>query len=145
MVREHSMLYNWCWWVEMLLWREDWPLVYSAFSDAIFQVLAMLMGLNRIYHPGFKWMNRLIGEMQIAPPDLAIRIKTIFQVEPKAAIQDVQKLVLEVYSLVEKHMPEVDIQEARKVFLHQRQQFEQAPAANNTSIGSIGARKRELP
>ncbi|SRR6266571_470094 len=127
MVREHSTLYNWCWWVEMLVWREDWPLVSSAFSEAIFQALAMLMGLNRIYHPGFKWMNRLIGKMQIAPPDLAARIKAIFQVEPKVAIQEVRKLVLEVYDLVEKDMPEVDIQNARKVFLHQRPQFEQAP------------------
>src|SRR5713101_2045896 len=80
------------------------PLVYSSLSEASRQMLAILMGLNHIYHPGLKWLNHLIGEMQIAPPDLATRLKGIFFVEPLTAIQ-----------------------EARKLFLRQRRLFEQPP------------------
>jgi len=127
MVSEHLLLYEWCWWVEQLIWREDWPLVYSTLSEASFQVLAILMGLNHIYHPGFKRLNHLISEMRIAPPDLATRMKGIFFVEPPTAIQETQKLVLEVYDHIDKHMPTVDTQEARKLFLRQRQLFEQPP------------------
>jgi len=127
MVAEHLLLYEWCWWVEQLTWREDWPLVYSSLSEASLQVLAILIGLNHIYHPGFKWLNHLIGEMQIAPLDLPSRVKSIFFVEPLTAIQETRKLVLEVYDLVDKHMPTVDTQEVRKLFLRQRQLFEQPP------------------
>ena len=127
MVAEHLLLYEWCWQVEQLSWREDWPLVYSSLSEASRQMLAILMGLNHIYHPGLKWLNHLIGEMQIAPPDLATRLKGIFFVEPLTAIQETRKLVLDVYDLVDKHMPTVDTQEARKLFLRQRRLFEQPP------------------
>ncbi len=127
MVSEHLLLYEWCWQVEQLSWREDWPLVYSSLSEASRQMLAILMGLNHIYHPGLKWLNHLIGEMQIAPPDLATRLKGIFFVEPLTAIQETRKLVLDVYDLVDKHMPTVDTQEARKLFLRQRRLFEQPP------------------
>ena len=120
-------MYEWCWWVEQLTRREDWPLVYSSLSEASLQMLAILMGLNHIYHPGLKWLNHLIGEMQIAPPDLATRMKGIFFVEPLTAIQEIRKLVLDVYDLVDKHMPTVDTQEARKLFLRQRRLFEQPP------------------
>jgi len=65
--------------------------------------------------------------MQIAPPDLATRLKGIFFVEPLTAIQETRKLVLDVYDLVDKHMPTVDTQEARKLFLRQRRLFEQPP------------------
>jgi len=92
-----------------------------------------LMGLNHIYHPGFKWMDHLIGEMQIAPPDLATRMKGMFFVEPPTAIQEIRKLVLEVYDLIDKHMPTVDTQEARKLFLRQRQLFEQPPMYHSPS------------
>jgi len=128
MVRENVQLNDWCWWVDQLISREDWPLVYQSLSDATFQVLSILMGLNRIYHPGFKWMNRWIGEMQITPPDLAVRIKEIFRIEPLTAMQEAQKLMLEVYELVSKHMPEVDIHQSKTMFLHWREQFESAPA-----------------
>ena len=127
MVQENVQLYEWCWWVDQLISRADWPQLYQSFSDATFQVFSILIGLNRIYHPGFKWMNRWIDEMQIAPPDFANRIKEIFRAEPLKALQEAQKLVLEIYDLVNKHMPEVDIQHARNKFLHWRKQFESAP------------------
>jgi hypothetical protein len=65
--------------------------------------------------------------MQIAPPDLSTRIKAIYYMKVLAAIQEIRKLVLEVYSLVDTHMPTVDTQEVRKLFLRQRQLFEQPP------------------
>jgi hypothetical protein len=127
MVEEHLLLDSWCWWVEMLIWRADWPMVYQSFSEAIFELLSLLMGLNRMYHPGFKWMNRSIDEMHIAPIDLAARITSVFRLDPPVALQEMRKLVLDVYGLVEQYMTAVDVQQARRLFLRQRAQFEQPP------------------
>ncbi len=116
------------WWVAMLVERGDLPLVYQAFANAAKQTLAMLMGLNRIYHPGFKWMGRTIAEMRIAPPNLAARLTEVFRIAPQTGIEQMQQLALEVYDLIEWHMPEVDTSAARRRFLSVRQPFDQPPA-----------------
>ena len=127
LVREHIQLYEWRWWGEQLISREDWSLFYSSLSEAICQMFSALIGLNRMYHPGFKWMDRWIGEMQITPVNYAARIKEIFHVEPHAALLETQKLVLEVYDLVSLHMPEINIEQVKHLFLRWRQQFELPP------------------
>lgn len=116
------------WWVAMIAGRGDLPLVYQAFANAAKQMLAMLMGLNRIYHPGFKWMARTIAEMAIAPPNLAARLNDVFHDAPQTGIEQMQQLALAVYNLIDQHMPEVDTSAARRRFLSLRQPFDQPPA-----------------
>jgi hypothetical protein len=130
MVREHLYLYEWSWWLEQVVSRGDWPLVYNALSEATLEALAMLVGLNGIYHPGAKWMRRLIGELRIAPPRLAERIDRIFRLgaaEPLEAGREVRALVLEVYDLIDIHMPEVETRNARERFLRGRGRFDAPP------------------
>ncbi len=134
MVRENLVLYEWCWWVDMLMFRGDWPLVYNSLSEATFQILGVLIGLNSIYHPGFKWMNRLISEMRIVPENLAARINAVFHMEPHVAAQEMKRLVLEVYDLVDRYMSEVSTAEARCLFLRQREQIERPPENINLII-----------
>jgi hypothetical protein len=130
MVREHLYLYEWSWWLEQLVARGDWPLVYNALAEAASELLAMLAGLNRIYHPSNKWMRRLIGELRIAPPNLAERIERIFRrggAEPLAAGHELRALVLEVYDLIDAHLPTVDTSDARARFLRDRGHFDAPP------------------
>jgi len=127
MVQENLLFYEWCWWMESLMFRGDVPLFYNELSEATFQALRMLIGLNGIYHPGKKWMDRLIDEMRIVPANLAARIKAAFLIEPRFAVEEIENLVLEVYGLVDTHMPEVSTAEARRLLVRQRAQFEQPP------------------
>lgn len=127
MVEEHLHLDAWCWWVELLAKRGDLPLFYSSLSAAAKDLLVILMGLNGIYHPGFKWMQRLIGEMTIAPTGLAERIENPFRAEPLQARAIFRDLMLETYDLIDAHMPEVETQEAREAFLKHRKQIHAMP------------------
>jgi hypothetical protein len=130
MVREHLFLYEWGWWLDQVVSRGDWPLVYNALSEATLESLAMLVGLNGIYHPGNKWMRRLIGELRIAPPELAQRIDHIFHsgaAEPLGAGRELRALVLDVYDLIDAHMTAVDTHDARERFLRDRGRFEAPP------------------
>jgi len=130
MVREHLYLYEWGWWLEQVVSRGDWPLVYSALSEATLESLAMLVGLNGIYHPGNKWLRRLIGELRIAPPEMDKRIDHIFQIgatEPLEAGRELRALTLEVYDLIDAHMPVVDTRDARERFLRDRGRFDAPP------------------
>jgi hypothetical protein len=133
MVRAHLYLYEWGWWLEQVVSRGDWPLVYNALSEATLESLAMLVGLNGIYHPGNKWMRRLIGELRIAPPELAKRIDHIFRIgatEPLEAGHELCALVLEVYDLIDAHMSIVDTGDARERFLRDRGRFDAPPSGN---------------
>lgn len=127
MVQENLLFYEWRWWMESLIFRGDVPLFYKELSEATFQALRMLIGLNGIYHPGNKWVDRLIDEMRIVPTNLAVRIKAVFLMEPRLAVEEMKDLVLEVYDLVDTHMPEVSTAEVRRLLVRQRAQFEQPP------------------
>lgn len=127
MVQENLLFYEWRWWMETLIFRGDVPFFYKELSEATFQVLGMLIGLNSIYHPGKKWLDRLIDEMRIVPANPAVRIKAVFHMEPRLAIEEMKNLILEVYGLIDMHMPEVNTAEARRLLARQRAQFEQPP------------------
>ncbi len=130
MVCAHLYLSEWRWWLDQLVARGDWPLVYNALVEATSETLAMLVGLNGIYHPGDKWMRRLIRELRIAPPELAERIEHIFRqggIQPLVAGREVSALVLEVYNLIAAYMPDVDTRAARERFLRDRGRFDAPP------------------
>ena len=128
MVREHMDLGEWCWWTELVASRRDFTLVYGAFSGLTEQMLSILLGVNRIYYPGFKWLHRLIAELTIAPPDLDTRIQQAYQTTNlSAATAILRQLMLETFDLVDQHMPEIETTEARRAFLKLRPQFTQMP------------------
>lgn len=127
MVRENLEMDDWCWWAELLAQRGDLPLAYAAFSEITRKTLAILLGLNGIYHPGFKWMNRMIAEMTIKPHDLGARIQQAYAAPPVDAVPLLRDLHLETYDLIDAHLPQVATQEARTAFLKLRPQFVHMP------------------
>jgi hypothetical protein len=89
----------------------------------------MLLGLNRRYHPGLKWMDRHGAALPVAPPDLSARFKQMFRSEPLVGAHRMRELVEETFALVEQHAPEVDIREARRQFRFERPMLHAAPDA----------------
>src|SRR5262249_47283394 len=68
------------WWsVPMMAERGDLPLVYGAFKEATERIFGALLGLNRVYHPGVKWLERTLATLPVVPTDLAGRLKQVFR------------------------------------------------------------------
>ena len=88
----------------------DAPLFFhKALLDDAKNLLAVLSGLNRLYPQlEFKRLDAYVARMQIAPPDVATRLKQAFSAEPLAAIAILHALIEETFDLIERHMPEVD-------------------------------------
>lgn len=132
MVRRYiaGELREWCWWIDQLLSRGDTPLVYQSFNEAIFSVISILMGLNKIYHPGYKWLKYSLAEMPIQPENLGERIEQAYQLAPHQGFAIIQSLVLESYDLAVHALPQLaeEITHARTRFLHQRKHFEHEPS-----------------
>lgn len=127
MVREHLHLDDWCWWSELLATRGDLTLFYSALSEGTERLLRILMGVNHLYYPGLKWLNRLTAELTRKPDQLGERIQAAYRAEPLAALAIIRQLMLETYAAVDKYLPTVDTNEARLAFLRQRPQIATLP------------------
>jgi uncharacterized protein DUF4037 len=118
MVRKH-LRFRPAWEQELLAERKDVLVLYDSFCTAHKQLLLVLLGLNRLYYPGWRWLDRLIDEMQVAPPNLSPRLKQLFaivSIDPLASVYQLHDLIEETFRLVETHLGEVDSRAARERF-----------------------------
>ena len=122
MVREH-LLFRPGWELEMLAERNDVLVLYDSFCTIEKHLLLVLLGLNRIYYPGFRWVDRLMEQMPIAPLHIAPRFKQVFgivSIDPLAGVYHLHDLIEETFRLVETHLGEIDTTPAREWFREQR-------------------------
>jgi hypothetical protein len=136
MVQKHMEFQPW-WGVSTYAERGELPLVYGAFNEATCGIFGALLGLNRIYHPGLKWMDQTIAGMRIAPPDLAARLKEAFRAGPPVGIRLLGELIEETFVLAERHLPELDLSEPRRWFRSERPVLHAPPRGwNSMTSGS---------
>lgn len=115
------------WAREVFAARQDLLPLYESYSFAQKRILTLLFGLNRLYHPGFKWIDRRIEALSLAPPALSLRFKQVWNSEPVTGTRLLHALIEETFTLIDLHMPEVDTRQARAVFGQRPLEWEQAP------------------
>jgi len=117
------------WEQEMLAERNEWLLLYDSLCLVEQHILLVLLGLNRLYYPGFRRVDRLMEQMPIAPLHLVSRFKQVFDIvsiDARASVYQLHDLIEETFRLVEMHLREVDTAQARARFAEPRQVWEQA-------------------
>ena len=126
MVRAH-LRFRPRWELEMLAERGEQFALYESFCTVEKQMLLVLMGLNRLYYPGWQRVDRLMEQMRIAPLKLAARFKQIFgsvSIDPMASVYQLHDLIEETFPLVQTHLSELDTAQARARFQERRQTWE---------------------
>ena len=129
MVREH-LRFRPAWEQEQLAERNEVLVLYDSFCTAQKHLLLVLLGLNHLYYPGWRWMDRLMEGLQVTPPNLSPRLKQLFaiiSIDPLASVYQLHELIEETFVLVETHLGEVDTHAARERFRGQRRAWEHAP------------------
>ena len=129
MVRAH-LRFRPAWEQEQLAERHEVLVLYDSFCTAQKHLLLIQLGLNCLYYPGWRWLDRLIDEMQVTPPNLSRRLKQLFaivSIDPLASVYQLHDLIEETFRLVETHLGEVDTRVARARFRGQRWAGEHAP------------------
>jgi hypothetical protein len=130
MVNKHAQIDHF-WRTDMFTGRGDNMLtIYEMYVHVAKKLIYTLLGLNHIYCSGystFKWLDRTIAQMEIVPANLGPRLKSVFRSERRVAEAELSSLVEEVYSLVEQHMPEVDVERLRRIFRYRRQPWDEPP------------------
>ena len=118
------------WWqCDMLAGRNAVIPLMALFVTMKRRILRILLALNRIFllDPRFKWADRLIEQMRIAPPDLGKRLRWVYRAEPASAVAELQRLMEEVLDLVDQVMPDRDTAFAREWLSYRRVVWDQSP------------------
>jgi predicted nucleotidyltransferase len=116
----------WRW--EMYVQRgENLVLLYQSFANVHQRLLHTLLGLNRVYYFGFKWIEVVAERLIVKPDDLVMRIRQAYQLPPTEGAQQVIALVEDTFNLVETHLPEVNIKRLREIFRYRRPIWTHSP------------------
>jgi hypothetical protein len=98
--------------------RSDWLSLYTRLTGAVRNLLGVLAGLNRIYvsTESPKRVTDIFRQMVIAPADLAPRVEALWGMDRRQVPEALGALASEVLDLAERHLPQADIDNARRVF-----------------------------
>ncbi len=88
--------------------RDNPTVFYAAISRLQEAMFLVLLTLNRLYFPTFKWMYQVLITMPIKPVDVEQRFRQAFQVPYTDAVLDTTCLLHEIIGLVERHFPHLD-------------------------------------
>jgi hypothetical protein len=130
MLKEHLQFRGFWYAEDVLVARDDLLLLYDIFVQVERQIIAALLGLNRIYLPtptNLKWMDETIAAMALKPANLSARLKQAFRSDPAQAVQSLKEIIAEVLTLVETHMPEFDTTPYRANFTRIRPAWDALP------------------
>ena len=96
--------------------RNETPLFQFHLVNRINRFYILLYGLNKIYHPSFKWNQYFLSECQFIPENFIQRVNSIFQNDFLSAVDIYKNIVEDLFHLVEKHMPQLNVEEYREQF-----------------------------
>lgn len=102
--------------LKMLAEREETPLLQFNLVNGINRFYALIYGLNKIYHPSFKWNHYFLSECPLKPENFTQRINKLFQSDLIEAVAVYQSIVEDLFLLVENHMPQVNVNQNREQF-----------------------------
>jgi hypothetical protein len=96
---------------EALLVRKDWLMLYKVMVAVQTNIMGVLFGLNRqfVHHPAFKWQKHTLSSMEITPENITNRLDSIFLDDPKVSIRELEVIVEEMYELIQRELPQIDL------------------------------------
>lgn len=121
---EHHLAFFPLWYVqERFITRDTTLWYYQILVESVQHLLGILAGLNSLYYSTFQFkrMRRFTAQMAVAPNDISTRLESLFSLDRRAAIAELEALVAETVVLVEQRMPQIDTSRAKRL-IGQRQQ-----------------------
>ena len=126
MVATHLAFKPW-WSVEVLAQRESLILVHQAICTVSERLLAALLGINRVYHPGLKWLPQVIQELKIAPYELEQRLRHCFYGDVHQRVHIAGVLIEDTFDLAARYVPTLDLTPRRTYFRQRRTPIDHPP------------------
>ncbi len=101
---------------KMTIGRGDILYYYDSLIEMTGNIIGVLCGLNKFYHPGkLKGVEHTVKRMNIKPHDFIRRYNEILLAEKSAALKQLFNLVRETFDLIDEHLPEVSTARSREI------------------------------
>lgn len=101
---------------KMTIGRGDILYYYDSLVEMTGNIIGVLCGLNKFYHPGkLKGVEHTVKRMNIKPHDFIRRYNEILLAEKSAALKQLFNLVRETFDLIDEHLPEVSTAKSREI------------------------------
>ncbi len=101
------------WWYvqERLRTRDATAWRHEVLAQSVYGIVGTLAALNRRYFSSFEFKraSRFVSELEIAPPDLAVRLDALFELDEQSATDELERLVAETQALVAARFPDLDL------------------------------------
>lgn len=114
---EHYLKFTPLWGLEAQFATRDAPIwYYQALSEAAFNLVGVLAGLNGVYFTTFQFkrVERFLTGLRLTPANLYVRLTGLFKAPPSEGLPALEQLVAETITLVEQHMPQIDTSAAKR-------------------------------
>jgi hypothetical protein len=101
---------------KMAIERGDELFYRESLIEVIGNMIGIMCGLNRMYHPGkLKGVEWTIEQMRVKPNDFFGRYTAVLNMEKQPAVKELYILVRETLDLIDEHLPEVSTERSRKL------------------------------
>lgn len=101
---------------KMTVGRGDILYYYESLVEMTGNIIGILCGLNKFYHPGkLKGVEHTFAKMKIVPLDFVKRYNFILSAGKSEALKEMFNLVRETLDLIEKHLPDVSTKRSRDI------------------------------
>jgi predicted nucleotidyltransferase len=82
---------------------------YSELCRLQCEAFLVLLALNLRYFPTFKWLYRVLEELEVKPRGVAARMRRAFAASHEDAVKETRQLLLEILQLVDDRYPGFDL------------------------------------
>lgn len=92
----------------ILAQRNNPTAFYAQLSFLQQEIFLVLLALNRMYFPTYKWLYRVVESMQVKPAAISPRFRQAYTVPYTEAIADTKSLLEETVHFVERQFSQID-------------------------------------
>lgn len=118
-VKAHAQIEG-LWRLDAFASRENPLAGYRVLTASHEDLLHVLLGLNRTYYPGFKSLPAVVRGLEVSPPDLLERLRAAYPLVDERSRSLTTALVEDVHDLIERHLPEIDVDRLREILRYER-------------------------
>jgi predicted nucleotidyltransferase len=93
---------------------------YNQLSFLHQEAFLVLLALNQMYFPTFKWLYASLGKMRLRPDNAAERFRKAYEVPHDSSISGTRQILEEIIQLIEDQLPGFDLEKTRRRLRYER-------------------------
>jgi predicted nucleotidyltransferase len=111
LIRKRWTFFPWWYFQERLRVRDATAWRHEVLAQSVYSLVGTLAALNRIHFSilEFKRARAFLSRLDVAPPNLAVRLEGLFVEDEPRSTEELERLVAETQALVAERLPDLDL------------------------------------